>query len=256
MPVTNIVTEWKLKPGAQEAINAALEDLCLSMRAEEYLELPELTINELAITMPPKVRKLYDQFKEDLVLDLGTLGTFTAASAGVLSNRLRQLCAGFLYDDDRSGRAEWFHAERIEAVKEIVEGTGSPVLIFYQFVAEADALLKEIEGARSVVEPGVIEDWNAGKVKVLVAHPKSAGHGLNLQHGGHTIVWSSLPWSLEEWLQSNKRLHRQGQKNSVVVHVPLIPGTVDRVVLTALKNKADIQGALMAYLSENERLLR
>ena len=258
MPITNIVTRWDPKPGAVDAINELLEDLCLSMKSEDYLDLPDITLNEIAVPLPASARKIYDKMKEDLVADLTLLGgsVHTAANAAVLSGRLRQATAGFFYDDGDTSNWTTIHDERIKIVREIIDGTGSPVLVFYQFEAEKQALLKELKEARTVNSPNVFTDWDAGKVPVLVAHPASIGHGLNLQHGGYTAVWSSLTWSLEEWEQSNKRLHRQGQKNTVVVHVLISPNTVDRSVYTSLSNKTLVQDGLMDYLTEDARMLR
>jgi hypothetical protein len=207
--------------------------------------------------MPPSVRKVYDDLQDNLVADLGLLGQFTAGDAAQVSARLRQVVSGFLYADQDPTRWAWLHDERIRTVKEIVEGCGNS-LVFYQFKAEKEALLKALKefDVRTIDSPNVVSDWNAGRVRTLLAHPQAAGHGLNLQHGGHNVVWSSLTWSLEEWMQGNGRLHRQGQANNVVVHVPLIPGTVDRTVLTALRNKTSVQDALLTFLSENERMLR
>jgi SNF2 family DNA or RNA helicase len=255
--VTHAVIEWTLKPGAAAAIERRIDDLCLSMKAEDYLELPEFTINEVHFQMPPSVRKVYDDLQDNLVADLGLLGQFTAGDAAQVSARLRQVVSGFLYADQDPTRWAWLHDERIRTVKEIVEGCGNS-LVFYQFKAEKEALLKALKefDVRTIDSPNVVSDWNAGRVRTLLAHPQAAGHGLNLQHGGHNVVWSSLTWSLEEWMQGNGRLHRQGQANNVVVHVPLIPGTVDRTVLTALRNKTSVQDALLTFLSENERMLR
>jgi SNF2 family DNA or RNA helicase len=254
MPVTNVVIEWILKPGAEDAINALLADLCLSMKAEDYLELPDLTFNEITVPLPSKVKTIYHDLMDNLVADLTLIGgtVHTAANAATLSGKARQLSAGFLYTDGDTTTWDWLHDEKVKAVQEIVEGTGSPVLVFYAFGAEREALKKALPGVRTIDQPGVIADWNAGKVRVLLAHPQSAGHGLNLQAGGHTIVWSSLPWSLEEWQQSNKRLHRQGQRHPVVIHVLLSPGTLDRgVVYRSLKDKTSVQDALLAYLRED-----
>lgn len=250
MPHTNIVTEWATRPGAEDRINALLSDLCLSMSAEDYLSLPPITYNEVSVPLPAAAKKAVAALQDTLVADLTLLGgsVHTAANAAVLSNRLRQAAAGFLYDDGDTSTWTDLHDERVRAVREIVDGTGSPVLVFYQFEAEKRALLAALDGARTVDSPGVIADWNAGKVPALVAHPASAGHGLNLQAGGHTVVWSSLPWSLEEWQQANKRLHRQNQTNPVVVHVLLSPGTVDRTVYRALQDKRAVQDGLLAYL--------
>jgi len=253
---TNIVIEWILKPGAEQSINRLLSDLCLSMAADDYLELPELTFNVVKIPLPRNVMRMHQDFQDDLTVNLGVLGDVTAANAGVLSNKLRQISAGFLYAEQDTTRWETLHDEKIRATREIIDGTGSPVLVFYQFDAERDALMSAIPEAVSIDEPGIQGRWNRDEIPVLVAHPASTGHGLNLQKGsGHTVVWASLTWSLEEWLQANKRLHRQGQRNNVMVHVLSSPGTTDATVFRALRNKKSVQDALLDYLREDEALL-
>ena len=249
-----VITEWLLRPGMDKKIHSLLEDICLSMESEGRITLPPVTFNKVSVPLPPTVRKLYKTLKDDLVVDLDMLGgeIHSAKNAATLSGKLSQLAAGFLYVDDadlREGKYDKIHTEKIQAVQEIVNGTGSPVLVFYRFKAEKEMLLKAFEGnAATMDEDNIIERWNAGKVPVLLAHPASAGHGLNLQSGGHTAIWTTLPWSLEEWEQANARLARQGQKNPVVIHVLLSPKTLDAHILKALETKASVQDALLAHL--------
>jgi SNF2 family DNA or RNA helicase len=251
--ITNIVYEWLLKPGAKDSINKRLEDLCLSMRAEDYLTLPELTFNEVRVKIPPVAKKAYKDLHKVLVADLTLMGGYvhTAANAAVLSNRLRQVCAGFLYEDGNTDNHTWLHDEKMRALQEIVDGTGSPVLVFYQFKEEERKILSVIDGAVSIREPGAIPAWNRGEIRALVAHPQSAGHGLNLQHGGHTIVYTTVPWSGEEWEQSVHRLHRQGQRNAVVVHW-LWAGPIDRTAFNTVQDKKSVQDGLKSYLKETD----
>jgi hypothetical protein len=246
LPVTNIAIEWTPKPGAIDAINALLADLCISMRAEDFLETQTApTFIDVQVDLPRHAKTAYDDLKANLVTTLGDGTVLTAANSAVLGNKLLQVSAGFLYDDLRV--SHWLHDEKIMAAKDIVEQAHRGTLIFYNFIPERDRLLAEIPGARAIDEPGVIEAWNAGKVKALIAHPKSAGHGLNLQHGGHTLVYTSLPWSLELYGQSLGRLARQGQTNAVLVYT-LSAVKEDRVVWKALQDKEDVQTALMRYL--------
>lgn len=252
---SGVVTEWRIRPGAAARIHKMLELRCLSMSTEGRVVLPPVTNNEVEVPLPSKVRGLYRTLKDDLVADLGLLGvgkgTFSAVNAAVLSSRLAQVSAGFLYPDieDRVGdEYTRLHTEKIKALQEIVDGTGSPILVVYRFRAELDMLKRAFPQARTIDEPDVIRQWNAGNVPMLLVHPKSAGHGLNLQHGGHTMVWLSLPWSLEEYQQTNKRLARSGQKNPVIIHHLLSPGTVDRAVLDALTGKKSVQDALLTHL--------
>ncbi len=246
------VTKWELLPGAQERIMASLEDICLSMQQEGRLHLPSLTHNLVQVELPAKARQVYRTMKRDLLVGAQLLGeTYTAANAAVLSSRLSQVTAGFLYSDDQDlhpGQHQVLHTEKMAALREIIDGTGSPVLVFYRFRAELEMIRAAVPEARLLTDPGVVDQWNLGRVPVMLAHPASAGHGLNLQHGGHTAVWTSLPWSLEQWQQSNGRLLRQGQRHPVVVHVIQAERSVDAVVRSRLDQKADVQLTLMDHL--------
>lgn len=181
--------------------------------------------------------------------------TFTAASAAVVYNKLAQITAGFLYQQDEHGEripnaVERIHDAKLNALEEIVDGTGSPVLVFYRYQAEKDAILKRLKDqAHTLDEPDAVNRWNAGELPVVLAHPASAGHGLNLQKGpGHTAVWTTLPWSLEEWSQANRRLARQGQAAPVIVHTLEAPESVDGYVFDVLTGKASTERALMDHL--------
>lgn len=250
-----VVIEYNLRPGAKERIHVLLERTCLAMTTDGRVDLPPTTENDIDIAMPPATRRLYKQMKQDLVLGAELLGSvYSAANAAVLSGKLSQITAGFLYKDDQElvvGKKEYtvLHKEKVAGVKEIVEGTGSPVLVAYRFQAELD-LLKEGLGkeAHTIDEPNVVERWNRGEIPVLLGHPASMGHGLNLQHGGHTMAWATLPWSLEEYMQMNKRLARQGQKHPVVIHHLLMKNTVDPHIKLALQGKKRVQDAVMNHL--------
>lgn len=265
-----VVTEWVLREGAKEKIDALLEDLCLSMKSEGRIELPPVTENHVVVDLPPQVKKVYKDLKRDMVVDLDLLGgdIHSAVNAAVLSSKLSQVSAGFLYADPdmvdtgridsdglpvfvnvNEGKYTELHNEKVKAVQEIVEGTGgSPVLVFYRYKAELEMLRRAFPGAKTVDEPGVIFDWNAGQVPVLLAHPKSASHGLNLQHGGHTAVWTSLDWDSELWEQANKRLARQGQKHPVVIHCIMTKRSVDYLIRASLTEKVDLQNSLLSHL--------
>ena len=251
-----VVIEYNLRPGAQQRIQVLLERTCLSMTTDGRVDLPPTTHNDIMIPMPSAVRRVYKQMKDDLVVGAEMLGgdTYSAANAAVLSGKLSQITAGFLYKDDQetiTGPKEYvvLHKEKAAEIKQIVESNGSPVLVAYRFQAELD-LLKEALGsqAHTINEPDVVERWNAGKIPVLLAHPASAGHGLNLQHGGHTMVWATLPWSLEEYMQMNKRLARQGQKNPVVIHHLMMTKSIDPLIKLALQDKKSVQDAVMHHL--------
>jgi Superfamily II DNA/RNA helicases, SNF2 family len=251
-----VIIEWNIRPGADKRIHTLLERSCLAMQTEGRIDLPPVTDNDVSVPLTPTVRRVYKSLKDDLVADMSELGLGTAIhsaqNAAVLSNKLSQITAGFLYPDDREFNSEpatRLHKEKANVVKEIVEGTGSPVLVGYRFQEEL-AILKEVLGeqAHTIDEPNVVKRWNAGEIPVLVAHPDSIGHGLNLQDGGHTMIWATLPWSLEAYMQMNKRLARQGQKHPVVIHHLLSPKTVDPAIKLALQGKKSIQDAIMDHL--------
>lgn len=259
-----VVSKWELRPGADKRIHQLIEDICLSMSTEGRVELPPVTLNRVAVPLPPGAVKFYRSMARDLVANLDLLGLEgirTASTAGAMTMKLSQITAGFVYDDpeqylDGDGRNlrpadAWtpLHREKLDALAEIIEGTGSPVLVFYRFLPEKAGILKEFgDRAHTIDEPGVIERWNRGEVPILLAHPASAGHGLNLQHGGHTIVWTTPDFDLELWEQGNKRLARSGQKHPVVIHVLETPRSVDTLALMRLEGKADVQNALLSHL--------
>lgn len=248
------IVEWLLREESEDHIKALLTDICVSMDTDGRIKLPPVTYNTLTVELPGDVRKAYRRIAEDLVVDLRDIfdgEVHSAANAAILTSKLSQICAGFLYVDDadvRDGQHTEMHQEKMKAVVEVVDGTGSPVLVFYRYQAERDMLRRALPTARLLDHPKVIEEWNAGRVPVLLAHPASAGHGLNLQHGGHTVVWTTLPWSLEEWEQGNGRLIRQGQQHPVVVHSILAARTIDHLIQARLETKAHVQNSLLAAL--------
>ena len=249
-----VITEWNLRPGADIAIHSLIDDICLSMETDGRIVLPPVTYNRVVVPLPEPARQLYRRMARDLVADLDMLGgeVHTAVNAAALSSKLSQISAGFMYVDDAQFRDmayDRIHSEKVRAILEIVEGTGSPVLVFYRFKAERDMLQQALGAiAHTIDAPDAIERWNRGELPVLLAHPASAGHGLNLQSGGHTIVWASLPWELELHEQANKRLARQGQKHPVLIHYLLSPNTVDSAILDRLRTKKSVQDALLAHL--------
>lgn len=251
---SGVVTEWLLKPEADKKIRKRIGDICLSMQTEGRIHLPDITFNTVKVKLPPRVKTAYDKMARDLVVDIRDIfggEIHSAQSAGVLASKLAQMSAGFLYVDDadiRGGKYTELHTAKVDALKDIVEFATSPVLVFYRFKAELEMIERAFPDAVNVKAPESVKRWNRGEIPVMLAHPASAGHGLNLQRGGHTVVWTSLPWSLEEWQQGNKRLHRQGQTNPVVVHVIAARGTVDPQIAAALKVKSSVQKALMDYL--------
>jgi len=252
------IIEWNLRPGADVKIYNLVSDICLSMESDGRVVLPEVTYNPVVVPLPPAARTLYKKMKDDLVADLRTVGldggVHTAANAAVLSSKLSQLTAGFLYADDADlmpvPEYTRVHLEKVRAVREIVEGSGSPVLVAYQYRAERDMIKAALpEQVHFIDEPDIVNRWNRGEIPVLLAHPASIGHGLNLQTGpGHTIVWASLTWNLEEWLQFNRRIARPGQAHPVVIHMLMSPRTVDGAKQARLVEKKSVQDALLAHL--------
>lgn len=251
-----VVTEWNLRDGADAKIHALLEDITLAMKSNGRVDVAEPVFNRVRVDLPPKARTEYKRMKDDLVNDLTLIGgeIHTAANAAVVTSKLSQMTAGAILHDDadlRGGTYDVVHHEKVRAVREIVDGNaGQPVVVFYWFKAELELLKAEFgPDLHTLDEEDVVMAWNAGKVPVLALHPLSAGHGLNLQHGGHIAVWTTLPMmNLEAWQQANKRLARQGQKHQVVVHVLEVPRTVDVVQWDRLVLKKSVQDALTAHL--------
>jgi hypothetical protein len=258
-PLVKAIIGYDLKPGAEGSINRLLEDLCVSMKASDYLkDLKEPIYNEVRTQMPVSAQRTYDRMEQDFVVDLSILGgpgaVHTAVNAAALTNRLRQISAGFLYYDGDTSQNTRLHDAKLNAVGEVIDGTGDNVLTFYQYEWERDMILNKIDGAVSIDEPGAVKAWQRREIPVMVAHPASAGHGLNLQHGGSTLCYSSLPWSLEEWQQSVGRLARQGQPNAVMVNW-INASPIDEVIFQALQDKTSVQDALLNYLKERHLFL-
>lgn len=238
------------KDGSMEYIQQSIGDICVSMKAEDYLNLPDRMFDDVPVVLDDKARKAYRQLERDLLLELDE-GQITAASAGVLTGKLLQLCNGAVYDSEKRPLA--IHNCKVEAFLEVLEQlNGQHCLVFYNFQHDRDRLLAALEplGLRvRVYQNAADEDaWNAGEVDVLLAHPASCAYGLNLQNGGHHIVWFGLTWSLEQYEQANKRLHRQGQRHPVIVHHLVVQGGMDEDVIESLRAKGDTQEALMDAL--------
>jgi SNF2 family DNA or RNA helicase len=247
-PQTGIVYSWALKPGAGERIHAAIADLCVSMGAEDYLTLPPRIDHTVSITLPPTAQRQYKQLEKDLLLPL-VQSDIVAGSAAILAGKLLQFANGAVYDE--YGDAQEIHTAKLDALTDIAEAAnGSPLLVFYTFRHDARRIASHLAAAGYPVtilrDKQDILDWNAGKIPLLLVHPASAGHGLNLQAGGHTVVWFGLPWSLELYEQGNARIHRQGQERPVVVYHLAATGTIDEDVMTALEGKTVGQAALLA----------
>ncbi|SDW30991.1 DEAD/DEAH box helicase [Paenibacillus sp. PDC88] len=241
---------YMAKPGADDVIQRKIADLCVSMKAEDYLELPDCVTNVIPVVLDSKAQKQYDQMEKELLLEVeGT--EITATSAAALSNKLLQMCNGAMYDEDR--HVFEIHDNKIEAFMELVEQLkGKPALVFYSFQHDLIRLKKALEKTklriRELKTPQDQLDWNAGKIDILLAHPASAAYGLNLQDGGNHVVWFGLNWSLELYQQANGRLHRQGQKQKVILHHLVVQGGADEDVMKALEGKAATQDKLLEAL--------
>ena len=244
------VFTWKLKKDSDKAILKKLNDICVSMKAEDYLELPELIENDIVVELDPKARKSYETMERDLILNLPE-GEVDALSAAALSTKLLQISNGAVYDEDRAILP--IHDCKIDAFMELIESLqGRPALVFYAYQHDKERILKA--AAKKKIRCRVLEDdhdidlWNMGELNILLAHPASAAYGLNLQEGGHDVIWFGLTWNYEQYVQANKRLHRQGQKSTVIVHRLISAGTRDEDVIKALERKDDAQNEVMNSL--------
>ena len=242
---------YSLQDGADVRIRQAISDICVSMKSEDYLDLPDYIEDIVPVALDAKAEKAYRQMERDMLLEVDEQ-TITAQSAAVLNGKLLQLCSGAVYDVE--GKPVEIHSCKIEAFLEVVEQLhGEHALVFYWFQHERDRLLAALEksGLRVRVYKDAEDEkaWNAGEVDLLLAHPASCGYGLNLQAGGHHAIWYGYPnWALEVYQQAGKRLHRQGQQYPVIAHHLVVQGGMDEAVVDALHSKGDSQEALMQAL--------
>lgn len=246
-----IIYEYKPLPTTENVLSEKIADITLSMKALDFLDMPELTYINNYVELSPKVKKQYDKFEEDQVLQLMQEEEITALNAAALSNKLLQFAGGAIYDADR--QVHGVHNEKLETLVEMIEAAnGSPVLVAYNFQHEKDRILDTLKdyGAEALEGVDSVRRWNNGEIPVLVTHPASAGHGLNMQKGGNRIIWFGVTWSLELYQQFNARLWRQGQRNRVFVHHIVARGTIDEKVIAALSGKAATQDGLMSAVKD------
>jgi len=242
---------YTLKSGADEQIWAAIKDICVSMSAKDYLELPECVVVNVPVELDQDTAETYKHMEKEMMMEVDG-ETIEAANAMVLTGKLCQLCNGAVYDEN--GDAVQVHNCKTEALAEVVEGlNGQPALVYYSFRHDVPRIMATLKGvgikrARELKGDADVRAWNAGGVDILIAHPASAGHGLNLQDGGRHIIWFGLPWALEQYQQANKRLHRQGQKHTVIIHRLLVRDSMDQIVAWALEAKSGVQDALLTAL--------
>ena len=239
------------KDGAADAIYKQIMDICISMKSEDYLTLPEMIVDDIPVMLDPKAQKAYTELEKNMLLTVDDEQLVTAATAATLTGKLLQLCNGAVYDEDQNVLE--VHDCKIEAFMETIEQLhGQHALVYYYFRHDRERLISALNKTdlRVRVYQGAQDDkdWNAGEIDVLLAQPASCGYGLNLQDGGHHVIWFGLTWSLEEYQQANKRLHRQGQQYPVIIHRLIVQGGTDEDVIKSLEMKDGAQEALLAAL--------
>lgn len=255
-----MVYSYEAKPGTEASILEKISDICISMKAEDYLQLPDITYHEIPVELDHKSLKAYCELEREMVLQLPEDDeTISVTSAAALSNKLLQLANGALYDEDR--QVHEVHSCKIEAFMELIESLqGKPALVFYNYQHDRARILKALEksglAVRELKTTQDEDDWNTGKIQVLLTHPASSAYGLNLQQGGNHVIWFGLTWNYELYTQANKRLHRQGQKEKVIIHHLVCSGTRDTDVMQALQRKDDVQSWVMESLKARIRKIR
>lgn len=244
----HIVYKYRPKEGAEAEVYAKLSDICMSVRKEDVIVLPGQEYEDVLLRPNTHLLKKYKQFERDKVLEcLDADGEIVAGTAAALTNKLLQFANGAVYDMD--GGVHVIHDIKLEALEEMVEvANGEPMLVLYSYKSDRDRIMQKIKPCRMLDKPEDIDAWNRGEIPVALAHPASIGHGLNLQDGGHVIVWYGLPWSLELYQQANERLNRPGQKHVCRVYHLMLEGTHDERVLRSLKAKDAGQDAAIEAL--------
>ena len=255
-----MVYSYEAKPGTEESILQKISDICISMKAEDYLELPEVTYHQIPVVLDGKAEKAYRELERKMVLELPEdEEEISVTSAAALSNKLLQLANGAIYDDDRN--IHEVHNCKIEAFLELIESLqGKPALVFYNYQHDRERILKALEKSRLQIRELKTtqdeDDWNAGRINILLTHPASSAYGLNLQQGGNHVIWFGLTWNYELYTQANKRLHRQGQTERVIIHHLVCEGTRDEDVMQALEKKDDVQEWVMQSLKARIKAIK
>ena len=245
---TRVVYSWKLTPGSDKVINDKIADICLSLKAQDYLQLPTLSNIYHPIAFDPQIRKQYDQLRKDMVVDIKK-EKITAPTAAALANKLLQFTSGSVYNEE--GEAQEVHRAKLECLESIMEESSSPTLVFYHFKHSLQRLRLLFPEA-VVLDDDNIEAWRRGEIRMLLAHPQSGGIGLNLQcNVGDTAqtVWFDLPWSSENYIQANARIYRQGQEKPVIIHHLTMASSIDEQVVKVLDGKINLQDALLDALN-------
>ena len=246
----HVVFEWVPKAGSRERITEAISDICLSMQAEDYLEMPDLIQAGVTIALADDEMKGYQDFEKEQLMQVDE-AQIEAVTAAALTNKLLQYTGGAMYDSDH----EWHKVgdSKMEALQSILEATEEPVLVFYQYQHEKERILADFGNYQPVLfngEPEILEKWNNQEIRLLLCHPASVAYGLNMQEGGRTIVWYTPTWNLELYQQANARLYRQGQDKPVLLYHIVATGTMDERVMDALSGKGDCQTALLRRIKE------
>ena len=256
-----MIYSYKAKNGSEASILTKIGDICISMRAEDYLDLPDIIYDKVNVVLDDKARKKYLELEKKMVMELPDEEEITVTSAAALSGKLQQLANGAVYDEDHVWHP--VHDCKLEALSELLESLydrGKQALIFYQFQHDLERIMTLLEKTdyqwRVLKVQQDIDAWNAGECDVLLAHPASSGYGLNLQDGGNHIVWFGLTWNYEQYTQANARLHRQGQTEKVIVHQLVTEDTRDDDVLEALARKEDVQEWVLNSLKARIRRIR
>lgn len=255
-----MVYNYATKPGSEQSILEKISDICISMKAEDYLQLPDVTYHQIPVVLDQKSMKAYQDLERRMVLELPEEEEeISVTSAAALSNKLLQLANGALYDDDHC--VHEVHSCKLEAFLELVESLqGKPALVFYNFQHDRTRILAVLEKSglrvRELKTPQDEDDWNNGQIDILLAHPASSAYGLNLQQGGNHVVWFGLTWNYELYTQANKRLHRQGQTEKVIIHHLVCSGTRDEDVMQALERKDDVQNWVMQSLKARIKAIK
>lgn len=251
-----VIFDYILKEGAEQKIYKQIEDIAISLKAKDHIKMPERIDNYIKITMPEKIKLQYEELEREFVLEIDE-DEITATSAAVIMNKLLQLANGAVYDEDR--KVIHIHDLKLEELDSIIElNEGKPVLVLYNFIHDKDRIMKRYEHLkpRQLNNLQDKRDWDEGKVPMLIAHPMSVGHGLNLQAGGHIIIWFGMSWSLEGYMQTNARLIRPGQKETVIIHHLLCKGTEDETVIKRLNAKTISQDSLIEAVKTKIRTIK
>lgn len=256
----NVIYNYKAKQGSEESILGKISDICISMKAEDYLQLPEVTYHQVPVILDAKAKKFYEELERRMVLEMpGDEEEISVTSAAALSNKLLQLANGAIYDDEH--RVHEVHGCKLEAFLELVEALqGKPALVFYNFQHDRERILKALEKSglriRELRSSRDEDDWNERRMDILLTHPARSAYGLNLQAGGNHVIWFGLTWNYELYTQANKRLHRQGQREKVFIHHLVCAGTRDEDVMKALERKEDVQEWVMESLKARIKAIR